>query len=104
MRTYSKTFAEQWTLDPTGNWTNFKQDPDGDGDWDLDQNRTHNEANEVATIAAASTHVAHDVAGNMTRAPKPSDWADHYHLVYDAWNRLVTVYDADGTTLVAGYD
>ncbi len=100
----TKTFAEQWTLDPTGNWTNFKQDPDGDGDWDLDQNRTHNKANEIATVAAASTHVAHDRSGNMTRAPKPSDWADHYHLEYDAWNRLVTVYDADETTLVAGYD
>ncbi|MCD4728910.1 MAG: hypothetical protein K8R46_14725, partial [Pirellulales bacterium] len=43
----SKTFAEQWTLDPTGNWSNFKQDDDGDGDWDLNQNRTHNEANEL---------------------------------------------------------
>ncbi len=100
----SKTFAEQWTLDPTGNWTNFKQDTDGNGSWNRDQNRTHNEANEVATIAGASTHVAHDVAGNMIRAPKPSDWSDHYHLVYDAWNRLVTVFDADGETLVAGYN
>ncbi len=95
-------FAKQF--DPTGNWTNFKQDTDGDNDWDLDQNRTHNEANEIATVAGASTHVAHDRAGNIIRAPKPSNWADHYHLEYDAWNRLVTVFDADGETLVAGYN
>ncbi len=100
----TKTFAEQWTLDPTGNWNNFKQDDDGDDNWDLDQNRTHNKANEIATVAAASTHVAHDRSGNIIRAPKPSDWSSHYHLEYDAWNRLVTVFDADGTTLVAGYN
>ncbi len=100
----TKNFAEQWTLDPTGNWTNFKQDTDGDDDWDVDQDRDHNEANEIEEIDESSTHVAHDVAGNMIRAPKPDDWDDHYHLVYDAWNRLVTVYDSDGETLVAGYN
>ncbi len=100
----SKTFAEQWTLDPTGNWNNFKQDPDGNGSWNLDQDRDHNTANEISEIEDSSTRVAHDRSGNMVRAPKPSNWSDHYHFEYDAWNRLVTVYDADGTTLVAGYD
>ncbi len=69
----SKKFAEQWTLDPLGNWTNFKQDTDADSDWELDQNRTHNKANEVATIAGEGVEVAHDAAGNMVVAPKPED-------------------------------
>ena len=99
----SKTFAEQWTLDPTGNWSEFKQDTDGDGDWDLDQDRDHTVANEVLEIDDATTHVAHDRAGNMTRIPKPSDWSSHYHLVYDAWNRLVCVYDSDGETPISAY-
>ena len=99
----SKTFAEQWTLDPTGNWSEFKQDTDGDGDWDLDQDRDHTTANEVLEIDDATTHVAHDRAGNMTRIPKPSDWSSHYHLVYDAWNRLVCVYDSDGETPISAY-
>ncbi len=100
----SKTFAEQWTLDPLGNWGNFKQDDDGDGDWDLDQNRTHNAANELEEIATSSDNIFHDRVGNMVRAPKPDNWNSHYHLEYDAWNRLVTVYDATETYLVAGYD
>ena len=99
----SKTFAEQWTLDPTGNWSEFKQDTDGDGDWDLDQDRDHTTANEVLEIDDATTHVAHDRAGNMTRIPKPSDWSSHYHLAYDAWNRLVCVYDSDGETPISAY-
>ena len=99
----SKTFAEQWTLDPTGNWSEFKQDTDGDGDWDLDQDRDHTVANEVLEIDDATTHVAHDRAGNMTRIPKPSDWSSHYHLAYDAWNRLVCVYDSDGETPISAY-
>ena len=46
----SKTFAQAWTFDQTGNWANFKQDDNGDGTWDLNQNRTHNLANGIATI------------------------------------------------------
>ena len=48
----SKTFDEQWTLDPTGNWTGYKTDataPIGTA-WDLEQTRTHNKANETTPI------------------------------------------------------
>jgi len=100
--TNTKTFAEDWTLDPNGNWSTFKQDTDGDGTWDVNQSRTHNKANEITQIAGASTHVGHDAAGNATRTPKPDDWADHFDLTYDAWNRLVKVED-NGTT-VAEYE
>jgi hypothetical protein len=99
----SKNFAEDWSLDPTGNWSTYRQDEDGDGTWDLDQPRTHNPANEITQIAGTSTHVAHDRAGNMTRTPKPDDWSAHFHLEYDAWNRLIRVLDADDTTKIAEY-
>jgi RHS repeat-associated protein len=39
----------------------------------------------------------------MTRVPKPDNWSSNYNLVYDAWNRLVKVYDSNGTTLIAQY-
>jgi hypothetical protein len=88
------TFAQEWTFDPMGNWTNFKEDAAGDGTFELDQNRTHNKYNEITQIAGSSSHVAHDRAGNTTTMPKPTDWNAHFDNVYDAWNRLVTVKDA----------
>ncbi|MCD4728659.1 MAG: hypothetical protein K8R46_13420 [Pirellulales bacterium] len=91
----SEEFAEQWTLDQLGNWSNVKSDGDGDGDWELDQNRAHNKANEIVTIAGDSDEIAHDAAGNMIRAPKPDNWNDHYHFIYDAWNRLVEAQTSD---------
>ena len=103
----SKVFAEQWALDPTGNWTTFQQDTDGDSTWDLDQARTHNAANETTQVAGSSDHVTTDTSGNMTRVPKPDDWSDDYQLTYDAWNRLVKVEQDDGaggTETVARYE
>ena len=97
----SKNFAEDWTLDMTGNWPLFRQDTDGNGTWDLNQSRTHDAANEITQIAGSSSHVAHDRAGNMTRMPKPDNWSAHYDLTFDAWNRLVKVMD--GVTTVATY-
>jgi len=99
----SKNFAEDWSLDATGNWSTYKQDDDGDSTWDLDQTRTHNLANEITEIGGSSSHIAHDRCGNMTRIPKPDDWSDHFHLEYDGWNRLVRVLDADDTTKIAEY-
>ena len=99
----SKTFEEQWTLDQLGNWDTFKQDTDGDSSWDLNQSRGHNKANEITDIDSASTHVEHDAAGNMIRMTKPSSWSSHYHLEYDAWNRLVEVREDDDSTIVAQY-
>jgi hypothetical protein len=48
-------------------------------------------------------NIANDKNGNMTKVPKPDNWASNYNLVYDAWNRLVKVYDTNRTTLVAQY-
>ena len=95
-------FEQDWALDSLGNWTTFKQDDDGNSTWDLDQDRTHNDANEITQIESSSTHVAHDAAGNMTKLPQPGSWSSHYDLIYDAWNRLVEV--KDGATSIAKFE
>ena len=68
----------------------------------LDQDRSHNDANEITDIDSSSTHVAHDAVGNMTKVPKSDSWSAHYDLTYDAWNRLVKI--EDGATTVAEYE
>lgn len=114
----STDFQQAWTLDETGNWTNFKQDDNGNGSWDLVQDRTSNKANEIIdlnnTTGSAWGSPLYDKAGNMTRIPNPDsslvgwneltvdNWhdltVDEWHdmpvtkddeAVYDAWNRLV---------------
>ncbi len=100
----TKTFGEAWTLDAAGNWTNFKQDTDGDGNWNVNQDRSHNKANEIATIASSSSHVGYDRAGNMIKTPKPDNWSSHYDFTFDAWNRLVTVEDGDTSYTIAEYE
>ena len=69
----------------------------------MNQARTHNAANETTEIDSSSSHVAEDRAGNMTRVPKPGDWSTHYHLTFDAWNRLTEVRAADDSTVIAQY-
>ena len=49
----------------------------------LNQNRTHNKANEILTISGSSALIAQNAAGNVTKAPKPSDWTSAYDLTYD---------------------
>ena len=100
----SKNFAEDWTLDMTGNWPTFKQDTDGDGTWNFNQSRTHNPANEVTQIASSSDHVAYDRSGNMIRMPKPGDWGTHYTFTFDPWKRLVAILDDTATVATYAYD
>ncbi len=100
---------QAWTLDALGNWPEFKDDDDGDGSWDLDQNRAHNKVNEIAGNggdpiwpeggSGGWVDPVYDAAGNMTFAPRPGDETtatEALHLVYDAWNRLAEVWEDDG--------
>ena len=90
-----------WTLDALGNWAEFKDDA-GDGQtWDLDQDRAHNEVNEIDDIdGGAWEDPYYDAAGNTFYAGWPSgpslwsffDEEDWCFYKYDAWNRLVEVY------------
>ena len=98
----TKTFAEDWALDATGNWPAFRQDLGGDGTWDLDQARAHNKANEV-TVASSWATPAHDRTGNMVTLPRPASPADALDATFDAWNRMVKVEDGDNTVAEYAY-
>ena len=99
-------FAQDWSLDATGNWRNFRGDDDGDTTWDLNQQRTSNKVNEISDIAESvgpswGTPV-YNRAGNMTTIPKPADPTGSFSAAYDAWNRLVKI--EEGSDKVAEYE
>ena len=91
----NKTFAQCWSLDPTGNWKKFQEDDNGDGTWDLNQSRTANKVNEITDISRTAgpswVTPAYNRAGNMTTMPKVADPTKSYAATYDAWNRLVRI-------------
>jgi RHS repeat-associated protein len=98
-----KNYQDNFAFDKTGNWSTYKQDTTGAG-FSLTQARTHTKANEIATIAGASTSTGNDANGNMTKVVKPDNWSAAYTLVYDAWNRLVQVKDGSITVATYGYN
>ena len=106
--------AQEWTLEALGNWAGFKDDPDGDETWDLEQVRQHNKVNEIddddyhlpgdsinenaITEGEDQTEwvvPGYDAAGNMLSGPKPGDEETRQHYKWDAWNRMVAVYADD---------
>ena len=102
-------FRQDWALDATGNWRNFREDDDGAG-WDLNQHRTANKVNEITDIAetlgVSWVAPVYSKAGNMTAMPKPVDPTSAFYATYDAWNRLVKIEEDDGmsgTWTVAEY-
>ena len=106
--------GEAWGLSPTGNWSDYQIDADGDGYYhnaaDLDQTRDHNTVNEITGIDEQSwppqadwAHPAYDAHGNTTTVPMPQGLSGTWTCVYDAWNRLVEVIDAN-TTTIARYE
>ena len=99
--TGTEDFAQLWALDGFGNWSNFKNDQNGDGTWDLNQNRTADGANEIATISGGWATPAYDRAGNTTTLPKPANPGTGLTGKYDAWNRLVEV--RQGSNVLADY-
>lgn len=103
----NKSFAECWSLDPTGNWKKYLEDTDGDDTWDLDQNRTANKVNEITDVTETSgpswVTPAYSNAGNMTTVPQAADPTKSYTVTYDAWNRLVTIVDDVTSNNVSEY-
>ena len=82
-----------WTLDSLGN---FSATVTGGAT----QARVTNDANEITTLTGSAWTPTYDRAGNMISGPKPGAETTRLHYVYDAWNRLVGVYQNDGATLV----
>ena len=98
----TKTYAQEWTCDATGNWATFKDDTNGDGTWELNQTRAHSKANEITSFTGGSWPTpSHDRAGNTTTLPQSTTPTSSYTATYDAWNRDVEIMD--GSTTVAEY-
>ena len=95
-------WEEDFTLDPTGNWDNYVNQVNGTTT--LNQPRTHNAVNEVETISGSSSLMTQNAAGNMSKAPKPTDWSSAFTMTYDAWQRLVKVKSGSTTVAIYTYD
>jgi len=102
--TGTAAWEEDWSLDMTGNWTDYVQKTAGNTD--LDQDRTQNEVNEITNITETAGTAwitpVQDKNGNMTTVPKPSSLSSGLICKYDAWNRLVEV--KDGETVIGFYE
>jgi hypothetical protein len=87
-------WQEDFTYDPTGNWhgaaSAYVTRTNGTV---LDQNRTHNQANEITDITEAVgpswITPVHDAVGNMTTIPQPkwNDWEE----AADQWDSFVPI-------------
>jgi RHS repeat-associated protein len=96
-------WQEGWRYDEMGNWLGYET-AGVNGVPVLSQERSYNAGNELLFIEESNTTVAHDAAGNMTRMPAVGEWNDEeplvaQGLVWDAWNRLVKIKDADGAAI-----
>jgi len=81
---------QQWTFDALGNWTTLTTDG-------VPENRTANAQNQYTDVGSAVLTYSAD--GNLTTDQEGRT------LVYDAWNRLISVKNSGGTLISRyGYD
>jgi RHS repeat-associated protein len=94
---------EAFDYDAIGNWKDYLRQ--SDGLTTLDQKRRHNQDNQLVELNANASGLSYDATGNMTasRPDKDGDWSKGFTLVWDAWNRLVLVRNAQNNTPVASY-
>jgi RHS repeat-associated protein len=82
--------SQQWQFDALGNWTTFTKDG-------TPESRSANAQNEYTTVGG--TPLSYSANGNLIGD------AEGRQLVYDAWNRLVSVSSSGGVLKAAyGYD
>lgn len=95
--------GESFQYDPIGNWRHYQRKEDGLSV--LDQPRENNTDNQIVSLDHLSAGIGYDASGNMTatRPDKEADWSKGYLMVWDAWNRLVEVKEAQTETSVARY-
>jgi RHS repeat-associated protein len=94
---------EAFDYDSIGNWKQYLRQ--ANGDTTLDQKRTSNQDNQLTELDANASGLSYDAAGNMTacRPDKDGDWSKGYTIIWDAWNRIVQVKDAQTSATVATY-
>lgn len=83
-----RTRYQDWQLDPLGNWENMRLGLDSDlvftGTGELDEDREHNEVNEL-TDRGTSIDLAYDEVGNLI------DDGEDYKYEYDVFGRQTAV-------------
>lgn len=93
----------EWTLDHLGNWSIAQFDEDGDGAYtgstDINDDRTHNDVNELTARdtdddGTNDDVLVYDPVGNLT-----DDDAD-FQYTYDAFGRLTKIENQDPTPKV----
>jgi RHS repeat-associated protein len=98
----SPTKEQDWTLDKTGNWSNFTTKTSGSTD--LNQTRTHSPVNQINGISqstgSAWVNPTYDEAGNTLAMPQVGDPTLNYTATYDAWNRMTGITAVSGGVAV----
>jgi RHS repeat-associated protein len=79
---------QSWSLDALGNWSSFTNAG-------TTQTRTANNQNQITSISGSAAPL-YDANGNMTTDQSGNT------LIYDAWNRLVSVKNPSGV-VIANY-
>jgi RHS repeat-associated protein len=94
---------EAFDYDSIGNWKQYLRQ--ANGDTTLDQKHTSNQDNQLTELDSNASGLSYDAAGNMTacRPDKDGDWSKGYTIVWDAWNRIVQVKNAQTSATVATY-
>ena len=106
--TSAKKLSQEWGYDILGNWPSFYEEIDGTRSASAapasytgtgeTQTRTHNDANEIAsmTVAGTTSTFVNDPNGNLTSQVRTgvgsSAFAGTWTYDYDAWNRLTRVW------------
>jgi YD repeat-containing protein len=102
------SLSQDWTLDATGNWSEFVNTDAVTPANNLDQSRTSNTVNEITDITRSYgpdwVTPAYDAAGNMTTVPSGLDPTTSFTGTYDAWNRLVALSNDSGEVAAYAYD
>jgi RHS repeat-associated protein len=107
---------QQWSLDLTGNWSQFATLAGGDAT--MTQGRVSNAVNEITSITSSAppppptgtpTPTAwvtpvYDAAGNMTTMPQPGAPTSSFTATYDAWHQMMSVSAGGGYVGQYKYD
>ncbi|MGH7138513.1 MAG: hypothetical protein ACREHD_22410, partial [Pirellulales bacterium] len=97
-------FAQAWGLDALGNWSQFWENDSGSS-WNLQQTRTAGKANEITAITGGGwAQPGYDAAGNVVQLPNSSTPAVADNAIYDAWNRMASIYSAGSLVQQSIYD
>jgi RHS repeat-associated protein len=97
---------QDWTLDPTSNWSSFLTK--ASGTTTLNQHRDASAVNEITAITESTGPTwivpAYDAAGSTTTFPEPNAPTSSFTATFDAWNRMTSISNSSGAVATYSYD